>query len=277
MIDEIINQQKIPKLKFLKLNSLITSENLAQKNFMKTERLRQKYNTRLSIVCYPTQPKNNQTKNFINNNNNKKHKENYKRIIRKRYSNIHSSLPFPLLPNANKKKKNKINTNNNSNNICTLKSMEGYNNYLKEKTNKEYMKINRMLMEQTLYRLSLPKFKRAKRGETTKKEKTQNFDNNDNGKFEDYFDSDVDMEEKDEKLKIEKRHKNKIKNSLYEKERIKCREKFTLLLKNNFKELDECEKKFDKVIDKTLKLLSDYKISLSYLKDNNDKFDDVYI
>ena len=276
MIEEIINQQKIPKLKFLKLNSLLTSENQVQKTFMKTERLRQKYNSRLSIIRYPTQPINTQTKNFINNNN-KKHKENYKRIIKKRYNNIPSSLPFPLLPSVNKKKKNKINTNSNNNNICTLKSIEGYNNYLKEKTNKEYMKINRMLMEQTLYRLSLPKFKRAKRGETTKKEKIQNFDINDNGKFEDYFNADADMEEKNEKLKIEKRHKNKIKNSLYEKERIKCREKFIFLLKSNFKELDKCEKKFDKVIDKTLKLLSDYKISLSYLKNNNDKFNDLYI
>ena len=277
MIDEIINQQKIPKLKFLKLNSLLTSENLDQKPFMKTERLRQKYNTRLSIIRYPTQPINTQINNFINNKNNKKLKENYKRKIKKRNSNISSSLPFPSLPNVNKKKKNKINANNNSNNICTLKSIEGNNNYLKEKTNKEYMKINRMLMEQNLYRLSLPKFRRAKRGEATKKEKIQNVDNNDNGKFEDYFDADVDMEDKDEKLKIEKRHKNKIKKSLYEKERIKCREKFTFLLKNNFKELDKCEKKFDKVIDKTLKLLSDYKISLSYLKNDNDKYNDLYI
>ena len=265
-MEEKISLQNIPKLKLLKLNSLLTSENDKQKIFMKTERLQPKYNSRISIIRNPTQPINTDSKKIIHKSSNQKLKENYKKKFKTIYSN--TPLLLPLLSIENKKKKNNFNNNNNSNskNICSLNSIEGYNSYLKEKTNKEYMKINRMLMEQTLYRLSLPKFRRAKR-QTFKKEKTKASDNNDNRYFEDYFD--VDMGEKDEKLKIEKRHKNKINKSLYEKERIKCREKFTLLMKNNFKKLEACEKKFDKVIDKTLKLLSDYKMSLSYLKNEN--------
>ena len=76
----------------------------------------------------------------------------------------------------------------------------------------------------------------------------------------------IDDDDKNKKLNIEKKHKNK--NYLFEKEKMKCREKYKLSLKNNFKELENCEKKFDIVIDKTLKLFTDYKFSLSNLKSN---------
>ena len=70
----------------------------------------------------------------------------------------------------------------------------------------------------------------------------------------------------DDFLNGRKRTGKKKELSLFEKEKIKTREKFNFLLKNKFKQLDTCEKKFDLVIDKTLKLLNDYKISLQYLK-----------
>ena len=122
------------------------------------------------------------------------------------------------------------------------------------------MKLNRQLFEQTIKRLSLPKYVKSKRGKTIRKEKSNN--SNDNNNI-----LDIDLNDViNAKLKIEKKHKDK--KSLFEKEKMKCREKYKILLKNNFKELDNCEKKFDIVIDKTLKLLSEYKMSLSYLKNN---------
>ena len=47
---------------------------------------------------------------------------------------------------------------------------------------------------------------------------------------------------------------------------MRIRTKFKVSLKKHFRKLDSCEKKFDLVIEKTMKLLSDYKDSLSYLK-----------
>ncbi len=252
-MDEITKNQ-IPKLKLLKLNSLLISENQTQRNFMKTERLFPKFSHKFTLLRYPTQLI--KSPNNFSKTNSIKLKENYKKKISKRYSHLNFALPF--VSNETKKQKNFYGKNN----IYTLNSNEGFNNYLKEKTNKLYMKMNRMLMEENLNRLSMPKFKRAKRGETIKREKSKY--------LEDYEDQiEVDWDDKERKLKIEKKHKNKMRKSLFEKEKIRCREKFKFMLKNNFKELDNCEKKFDKIIEKTFKLLSEYKKSLTYLKNTD--------
>ena len=243
-MNEIMNSQ-IPKLKLLKLDSLLNEENLQQNNFIKTERLFAKIKSKLTLLRYPTISINTQS-NFSRNSIYQK-LENSKKKKFRRYSQL------PYLISENKKKQKYFN-------ITPINAIEGYNNYLKEKTNRAYMKLNRQLFEQTIKRLSLPKYVKSKRGKTIRKEKSNN--SNDNNNI-----LDIDLNDViNAKLKIEKKHKDK--KSLFEKEKMKCREKYKILLKNNFKELDNCEKKFDIVIDKTLKLLSEYKMSLSYLKNN---------
>lgn len=50
---------------------------------------------------------------------------------------------------------------------------------------------------------------------------------------------------------------NKKRNSLYEKEKQKMRDRYNMVIQKKFEELDKCEKKFDAVIDNTLKKLND--------------------
>lgn len=237
------------KLKLLKLNTLLSDEYLKTKDSNKTERTHPKSLQKLYSINYPKSVLH--TQNNFHINLSKFNINNYKlEAVKKKPFRNNINLPF-LLNERNKKK-----NNYNINTINTINSINGYNNYLKIKSNKAYMKINRILMEQTLKRLSKPKFRRAKRGERIWKEKSRSFSN------EIVFEEDL-YDEQKEKIK----NKKKItKNSLYEKEKMRSRAKFKFLLKNNFRELDSCEKKFDIVIDKTMKLLSDYKNSLSYLK-----------
>ena len=234
---------QIPKLKLLKLDSLLIDENSQQKNFNKTERLFPNLKTKLNLIRYPTISINTQSNLSKNNTNQKSQNSKIKKI--RRYSHL------PFLINENKKKQKYFN-------IIPINAIKGYNNYLKEKTNRVYMRLSRQLFEQTIKRLALPKYEKSKRGKTIRKEKPINTNNN-------ILEIDLN-DEINTKQKIEKKHK--YEKSLFEKEKIKCREKFKILLKNNFKKLDNCEKKFDIVIDKTLKLLSEYKMSLSYLKND---------
>ena len=237
MNDDIMKQP--PKLKLFKLKYLLLQdENLKQKNNNKTERLYPK----LKLIQYASLSQNNNNNNKITNS--KKSLEN----VKKKNNRRPSILPYIAKENKNKKKLNNYNL------------FDGYNSYLKVKTNKAYMKMNRLLMEQTLKRLSLPKYRRTKRGEIIIKEKSKISNDNE------FLEMEIDDDDKNKKLNIEKKHKNK--NYLFEKEKMKCREKYKLSLKNNFKELENCEKKFDIVIDKTLKLFTDYKFSLSNLKSN---------
>ena len=139
-----------------------------------------------------------------------------------------------------------------NNKINPIDSMEGYNNYLKMKTNKEFMRINRLLMEETLKRLAIPKFKKSKRKDVRKGKSSSKNDL---------------LEEEKKKITIDDKKKRAVsRKSLFEKEKTRTREKFNFELKLKFKELDSCEKKFDIVINNTLKLLSEYKNSLTYLK-----------
>ena len=244
-MDENTIANKIPKLKLLKLNSLLNEENIQYKNIPKTERFYTPSKPKLSP--YNSPPLSLRTQNnfhlTIKNNNQKK---NYETIKSK---NIKSCSHFPNIRKGFKKKLNNYN-------ISLKDNIKGYNSYLKSKTNREYMKINRLLMEERLKRLSLPKFPKAKMKILMKKGKSKF--SNDNNILEIEFDDDT------KKLNIENKHK--AKNSLFEKEKMKCREKFLYSLKKNFRELDCCEKKFDIVIKKTLRLLSYYGNSLSNLK-----------
>ena len=245
-MDVVLNKQ-IPNLKILDLNSLLCEENKKPKNYIKTERLNTKLKIRYFLARCPALSQN----TYINYNKTTYNKKSFDNL-KKRFNKGQNNLPY--LINENKKKSNYFS-------ILPMKKMEGYNNYLKEKTNRAYKKMNKLLMEETINRLSKPKFSRTKRSSMIRKEKSKLSNEREV--------LGVDIEDEiNEKINIEKRHKDR--RSLLEKEKTKSRERFKVLLSNNFKELDNCEKKFDIIIDKTLKLLSEYKKSLSYLRINDE-------
>ena len=245
--------QQEPKLKLFKLKSLLLPDNKLKykKNNNKTERLYPKYKLKKGYTSLSLKSHNNFHNNNNIKNNSKKSLENSKKKLNKK----NTILPYITKENQKKSKKYLINS---------INSIEGYNNYLKEKTNKAYLKMSRLLMEENLKRLSLPKYKKTKE-QFIIKEKSKYLNENDISQVELYDEQD-EHNGHNEKLKIEKKHKNK--KSLFEKEQIKRIEKFKLSLKNNFRELENCEKKFDIVIDKTLKLFTDYKFTLSNLSNN---------
>ena len=250
---------KPSKLRILKLSKLLTDESVKIKH--KTERNHERFNHKIYNINNINTFGNTQkyfhfTTNRTNVYNNTIYNNNRLDIIKKKPNKSNLNLPFIL--NA-KKKKNKYNSGNKNT------SISGYNNYLKIKSNKVYMRMNRLLMEETLKRLSMPKFRRAKRGERIFKEKSKSFGN------EILFEDDFYDEQKDKRKKNIKN--SKTNKNLFEKEKIKLKTQFTYLLKKNFRKLDSCEKKFDFVIEKTMKILSDYGISLSYLKKEEQNLD----
>lgn len=235
------NNKNIHKLKVVKLKALLYNDNSKVKNTNKSLKFIPKYKIKISYSNSPNPllyTHNNFHKNLFKCNS-IRYYENSKK------ANKPSTANLPSIPNDNKFKKKNYNYN-------TINIIEGYNNYLKEKSNKAYKRMNRMLLEETLKRLAIPKFQKTKRRDKTSSEKSKYLSN------KDLLDDDF--------LNGRKRTGKKKELSLFEKEKIKTREKFNFLLKNKFKQLDTCEKKFDIVIDKTLKLLNDYKISLQYLK-----------
>lgn len=235
------NSKKIHKLKVVKLKALLYNDNFKIKNVNKSHKFFPKFKMKFPYSNSPNPflyTHNNFHKNLFKCNS-IRYYENTKKVNKPTTANL------PTISNDNKSKKK-------NNNYNTINIIEGYSNYLKEKSNKAYMRMNRMLLEETLKRLAIPKFQKTKRRDKTNSEKSKYLSN------KDLLDDDF--------LNGRKRAGKKKELSLFEKEKIRTREKFNFLLKNKFKQLDTCEKKFDTVIDKTLKLLNDYKISLSYLK-----------
>ena len=237
------NSKKIHKLKVVKLKALLYNENFKIKNANKSHKFFPKFKTKISYSNSP---------NPLLYTHNNFHKNLFKCSSIRYYENSKKAnkpltANLPSISNDIKSKKKNYNYNYNTINI-----IEGYNNYLKEKSNKAYMRMNRLLLEETLKRLAIPKFQKSKRRDKTNSDKSKYLSN------KDLLDDDF--------LNGRKRTIKKKEISLFEKEKIRTREKFNFLLKNKFKQLDTCEKKFDLVIDKTLKLLNDYKISLQYLK-----------
>ena len=254
-MEENFNRQS--KLRLLKLNKLLSDEYQKYQNNNKTERNFPKSHHKLNVINYQNSLLHTQNNFYISKiaNNNNNHSNKLDSVKRKHKNSVQYNLPY-ILKDKNKKKSN-FNSGNRINTIT------GYNNYLKIKSNKAYMRMNRILMEQTLKRLAMPKFKKSKRGDRIWKEKSKSF-SNEIIFDDDYYEEQKKKEKSKEKAKIVK--KSKKYENLFEKEKMKSRARFKVLLKKNFRELDSCEKKFDIVIDKTMKLLSDYKNSLSYLK-----------
>ena len=237
------NSKKIHKLKVVKLKALLYNDHFKIKSANKSQKFLPKSKTRISYS---------NTRNRLLYTHNNFHKNLFNCNSRRYYENCKKpnkqlSVNLPSISNDTKSKKKNYNYNYNTINI-----IEGYNNYLKEKSNRAYMRMNRLLLEETLKRLAIPKFQKSKRREITNSEKSKYLSN------KDLLDDDF--------LNGRKRTAKKKEISLFEKEKIRTREKYNFLLKNKFKQLDTCEKKFDLVIDKTLQLLNDYKLSLQYLK-----------
>ncbi len=238
----------------MKLNKLLTDKYLKTKNNNKTELIFQKSLQKMNYFNYQNSIINTQN-NFhtsISKNNNNKSNNKLDSAKKKPRKSVQFNLPY-VFTEENKKKK-KYNSGNRINTIS------GYNNYLKIKSNEAYRRMNRILMEQTIKRLSMPKFMKSKRRDRIWKEKSKSNNNNEIIFDDDYYEAQKEKE-KAKNVKESKKYYN-----LFEKEKMRSRAKFKASLKKHFRKLDSYEKKFDTVIEKTMKLLSDYKESLSYIK-----------
>ena len=220
------------KLKPLKLNELLFNNELKTEYTIKTERTNKKSINNLYTIDF---------KNRVTNNC---HKPN----------NKISNLKYKT-PNI-KKKIFDINqfTTDKRNNI-TLFNNYRTNSYLKEKSNKIYKKMKSLLFEEKIKKLYTKKYKHIN-FEELKLNKIKNKKTN-------YFYKDNNLNDLNINNKLKK---NIDSNYFIEKERIKTRKRFNSILQTNYKKLDECESKFNRVIEKTMKMFSEFPDSLSLLK-----------
>lgn len=136
----------------------------------------------------------------------------------------------------------------------------GFNSYLKIRANKEMLRKNKKLLEETLRRLSLPKFKKTVL--YNKIAKNEKDDDNDNNNFFEMLDFDIPQEqlkgiiEDNNYIKGKNNFNCKKKKSLFEKAKEKDKVNEIKTLHRKYKELEICEKKFDVVIGKTLEMLN---------------------
>ena len=247
-MEEFNKSQKI-KLKPIKLKELLYRNKLKPEsnkiNNIKTERPNIITRNKRNIINLKNPYKNTLNTTYLLNHN--------KSI---EYSKNKSPLKKNKLPSINKitiKKKEKKEIKRNS-----IVLQEGYTNYLKLKTNKIYERMKRLLFEEKIKRLSLPKYRKNITFEKTKKNKNK-------GKYN--------STENDEVYRLNQNYrykKHSYGNHLFEKEKIKLRQRFNDILRVNFKELDSCEIKFNSVIDKTLRLLSEYQDFLADLEKDDE-------
>lgn len=130
-------------------------------------------------------------------------------------------------------------------------NLEGYSNYLKINAYREMRKANKIRLEALLKRLSIPKYQKIKWEERKfnihkkKQENKINFEEIfEDNEFGEYYEN---TEKSNEKKNI-----TKSKKTLFEKEKEKAKDKFHKLIKEKYKELNTCEKKYDIVISDTL-------------------------
>ena len=138
---------------------------------------------------------------------------------------------------------------------------KGYTNYLKEKTSKIYRRMKHLLLEERIKQLSLPKYKRINNIDNIRSYTYKNKNDKNNKQ------NDIDIfYQLNPNYKYKKHLHN---NRLIQKEKMKARKRYHDILQINFKKLDSCESKFNSVIDRTMKLLSDYQHSIGYVKTEN--------
>ena len=237
------------KLKSLKLSKIAINDIQPKKPNLKTSLYKslskpkyiKTYKKDFTINSTEIQDKTNPTKkdNQININN---------------ITNYNKNNKLFYLNNKNKRINlyKSFNTNN-SNNI-TLKcfsvpqTLNYYGqNYIKRNVENVVMKMNKLLLRNKMNELSLPKNPNSnifikENKKFFKNKKTMNIRKNILGN--DFF---IDLNKTKKKNKI----------SLYELEKKRQKEKYQKILMDKFAELEECEKKFNIVIEDTLIKLND--------------------
>ena len=154
---------------------------------------------------------------------------------------------------------NKIIKNKNEKKGKSIGANRGYNNYMKEKAHKIYQRIKRLLLEEKLNQLSVPKYRLKINKEFIKSKKSKD------NKYKNTIDNNNFIQ-----LSPTYKYKKHLNyNQLTEKERIESRNLYNTILKINYKKLESCETKFNSVIDKTMKLLFEYQHSFDNSKDEN--------
>ena len=242
-MDESNKSQKL-KLKKISLKTLLIKNKLrTESSNIKTEHP----NIKTRNILYSLNNKN----LYLNTLNATGLPKNDKTIINLKYKTPHRKNNFQdlnkiIFTNREIKLRNKISIDLNG----------GYTNYLKEKTNKIYRRKKLLLFEQKIKKLSLPKYKHITNFENKKASNSISTRHNYSNKKDDYY-------QLSQNYKYKKNLNYKI---IFEREKIKERKRYNEMLLTNFKKLDSCESKFNSVIDKTLKLLSEYQHSFGYIK-----------
>ena len=213
----------------------------------------------------------------VNNNKVKKESKNIK--SRNKQDNLYYNNPFLNTLNStglsknnktiiNLKYKSPFNKNNKSGikkiliNIkpsierkkISLDLDKGFTNYFKKNANKKYQKMKYLLFKERIKRLSLPKYRHINDFENDKAYNNMSSKNN-------YTDKNDNCNQ----ILKNNRYK-KYDNYLFEKEKLKVKKRINNILKYNFKKLDSCETRFNTVVDRTMKLLSEYQHIFEHLK-----------
>ena len=141
---------------------------------------------------------------------------------------------------------NKIKTNKNLRKDKPIFNNQGYNYFFKSKENKNNYKMNEILLDDKMDKVSLSKYNHNFNNKLIKTNK-----NNDN--------------------RYKSAKSNNLFNRLIKKEKIESRNKYNTILNLTYKKLDKCETKFDSVINRTMKLLFEYQKSFGILKKENKK------
>ena len=165
----------------------------------------------------------------------------YKRNIPKyniKYKSVNRKINLPGL--------NKIKTNKNLRKDKPIFNNQGYNYFFKSKENKNNYKMNEILLDDKMDKVSLSKYNHNFNNKLIKTNK-----NNDN--------------------RYKSAKSNNLFNRLIKKEKIESRNKYNTILNLTYKKLDKCETKFDSVINRTMKLLFEYQKSFGILKKENKK------
>ena len=194
--------KKPSKLKLMKLNRLLTDKYLKTKNNNKTELIFQKSLQKMNYFNYQNSIINTQNNFHISisknsNNNNKTIKLDLAK--KKPRKSVQFNLPY-VFTEKNKNKKNYHSGNR-------INTISGYNNYLKIKSNEAFRRMNRILMEQTIKRLSMPKFMKSKRRDRIWKEKSKSNNNNEIIFDDDYYEAQKEKE-KAKNAKESKKYNN---------------------------------------------------------------------
>ena len=244
-MDEFNISQKL-KLKPIKLRDLVFKNKVkATINYIKTERINIKSRNKLYNFKMKNPFLNTLNTTYLSKHN--KTIENLKYKSPNKKSNLQGLTKITIKKKESKKRE-----------INSKVLNEGYINYLKIKTSKMYKRMKRLLFEEKIKKLSLPKYNKIIKFENSRtyKNKITNYNLTENDQFY--------------QINTNYKYKKHLHdNLLFQKEKIKARKRFNTILQYNFKKLDSCERKFTNAIDKTMKLLSEYQHTLGILKTND--------